>query len=135
MMDDYRDLVLQTEIKILNHLLDDKYNINDVKDYKFQRPELKPLFDEIIDIHANNHEPVIQALWDKYPIVYGSLTPRTHSDIKKVLAVAKLGKARIYTYNKMVEHLGMIATTGYPLEVTIDNIIHDMKTIKGALYA
>jgi len=133
MIDNYRDLVLETEIQILSHALADKYNSNDVKDYKFQRPELKPILDEIQDIHVNNYEPVIQALWDKYPIVYGRLIVHHHNNIKTLLRVAIRCKARIYLYNKVTTHLANIATDTKPLEVVIDKMIAELRTVRGAL--
>lgn len=133
MIDNYRDLVLETEIQILNHALVDKYHLEEVKGYKFQRPELKPLFEEIQDIQANNYEPVIQALWDKYPIVYGRLIVQQHSNIKAVLSVARRCKARIYLYDKVTTHLANIATDTQPLEVVIDKMIADLRTVRGAL--
>ncbi len=133
MIDDYRDLVLTAEIQILNHALVDKYHLEEVEGYKFQRPELKPLLAEIQGIHANNYELVIQALWDKYPTVYGRLEEHAHSDIKKLLSVAKLGKARIYTYNKLLEHIAWVATDTRPLASILLKIITDMKIVRGAL--
>jgi len=133
MIDEYRDLVLETEIQILNHALVDKFCLEEVKAYKFQRPELKPILDEIQDIQNNNYEPVIQALWDKHPVIYGRLKTHKHSDILKLLSVAKLGKARIYTYNKLVEHLAYVATDTRPLAAILLKIITDMKIVRGAL--
>ena len=133
MIDDYRDLVLETEIQILSHALVNKYNLEEVKEYKFQRPELIPLFEEIRDIQANNYEPVIEALWDKYPIVYGRLNPHTHNSPRSLMEVAKLGKARIYTYDQLMLFLARVADEYKPLEVTLDAIIHNMRMIKGRL--
>ena len=129
MIDDYRDLVLSTEIQILNHLLASR----DPIEYKFQFTELKTLYDEIIDIQANNLEPVIQALWNKYPIVYGQLREHQHSNPRMLLKVAKQGKARIYTFNTLMVHLGKMADDGHPLSQLIDGVIHDMRVIKGRL--
>lgn len=133
MIDDYRDLVLETEINILNHALVDKYNLEEVKGYRFQRPELKPLLEEIQDIQVNNYEPVIQALWDKYPIVYGRLRVHHHSNINALLKVAIRCKGRIYLYNKVTTHLANIATDTKPLEVLIDKMIAELRTVRGAL--
>lgn len=129
MIDGYRDLVLSTEIQILNHVLATKQRI----EYKFQFVELHKLYDEIIDIHSNNYEPVIQSLWDKYPIVYGSLKEHQHSNFNALLAVAKKGKARIYVFNQLMVHLGRVADDGKPLDVILDSIIHNMRMIKGRL--
>lgn len=133
MIDEYRDLVLKTEIYILNHALVDKYHLEELKGYKFQRPELLPLFEEIQDIQANNYEPVIQALWDKYPVVYGRLIVQQHSNINALLKVAIRCKGRIYLYDKVTRHLANIASDTKPLEVVIDNMIAELKTVRGAL--
>lgn len=133
MIDEYRDLVLETEIQILNHALVGMYEAKEVVAYKFQFAELKTLLEEIVDIHTNNFEPVIQALLDKYPIVYGRLRVCPHSNLKMLLAVAKKGKARIYVFNQLTVHLGRVSDDGKPLEVILDKIIADMRMIKGVL--
>ncbi len=133
MIDDYRDLVLETEINILSHALVDRYHLEDVKGYKFQRSELKPLFEEIQDLQVHNHEPVIQALWDKYPVVYGRLNSHSHSNIKALLKVAIQSKGRIYLYDKVSTYLASIATDTKPLGVQIDGMITDLRTVRGVL--
>jgi len=133
MIDAYRDIVLNTEIQILSHALASKDCIEQVKNYKFQNKGLKDIMYDIRDIQDNNYQPVVQVLWDKYPMIYGILQVKEHSNVKTLLNVATKTKARIYTYDRLMIHLGHVAGTYTPLVDILGEAIHDLKTVRGAL--
>ena len=134
MIDEYRSLVLSIEIQILSHALASKNCREQVKNYKFQNTGLKDIMSEIKDSQDNHYEPAIQALWDKYPIIYGTLQVKEHSNIKMVLNVGTKAKARIYIYDKFMIHLGHVAGTYTPLVDILGEAIHDLKTVRGRYY-